>query len=197
MPKQESPSSASLSGRGSVSTSMTRSGRPLRASYRVRHQELSRDSSSPSPASNGERPFSSKTAGLLDAAVNTGMPATLDRGDSAPQNEPQPALKIPEDVAASLRSALARATKSLERQKKTSRKAKESAAEAKQELEEVREEMEQLTARLERAERDSQQYRNWWLNEVQFTKVILNKVPNANRDWDLVRTSQSHYLGRF
>jgi chromosome segregation ATPase len=96
-----------------------------------------------------------------------------------------------------LEPLLVRANRAVERQRKATRKAKDAAAEAHQQLEEVREELEQLQARLEKAERDVQQYRNWWLNEVQFTKLILNKVPNANQDWDLVRTSQSHYLGRF
>ncbi|KAH6891572.1 hypothetical protein BKA70DRAFT_1234162 [Coprinopsis sp. MPI-PUGE-AT-0042] len=58
-------------------------------------------------------------------------------------------------------------------------------------------EVENLTERLDDANASKEQYRSWWINEVQFTKVILSKVPNANQDWDLVRTSQSHYLGRY
>ncbi|KAH6890797.1 hypothetical protein BKA70DRAFT_1234419 [Coprinopsis sp. MPI-PUGE-AT-0042] len=101
------------------------------------------------------------------------------------------------DEMVSLRSVLDRTKKALERQKASSRRARESLAEVKQQLEESREEVDEITARLVVLEKDVQQYRNWWLNEVQFTKLILNKLPNANEDWDLVRTSQSHYLGRF
>ena len=95
----------------------------------------------------------------------------------------------------SLRDALLKANRSLEWLKKANRKAKEAGVDTKQQLQEAQEEIEQLTARAEKAERDRDQYRNWWFNEVQFTKLILNKVPNRHDDWELVRSSQRHYLG--
>ncbi|KAH6891716.1 hypothetical protein BKA70DRAFT_1424233 [Coprinopsis sp. MPI-PUGE-AT-0042] len=78
-------------------------------------------------------------------------------------------------------------------------------------LERVREELErskQLVAEMEKElegkddeltflRKNEQQYRNWWLNEIQFTKLLLNKIPDPNRDIDLVRASQAHYLGHY
>ncbi|KAH6905098.1 hypothetical protein BKA70DRAFT_1225885 [Coprinopsis sp. MPI-PUGE-AT-0042] len=194
MPKCETPSSSSGS---SISTrmprlmAMTRSGRVLRQSVKSRDE--------------ARRP--SPTLEVPDRTITSAVP----RGDASavveitahttgPAARNQAVLEEANagaDEVASLRLALACANRALERQKKSARKAKEGARESQQELEEAREEIEQLTERLDKAEHDVQQYRNWWFNEVQFTKLILNKVPNANADWDLVRTSQSHYLGRF
>jgi chromosome segregation ATPase len=50
---------------------------------------------------------------------------------------------------------------------------------------------------LEIAQKDTEQYRNWWLNEIQFMKLMLNKIPEPNRDIELARASQAHYLGHF
>jgi predicted nucleic acid-binding Zn-ribbon protein len=93
--------------------------------------------------------------------------------------------------------ALGRANRCIESKKKALSKARGELADSKAQVEELNTEIDELKERLEGAENQMSQYRNWWLNEVQFTKLILNKVPNANQDWDLVRTSQSHYLGRF
>jgi predicted nuclease with TOPRIM domain len=96
-----------------------------------------------------------------------------------------------------LTTALVRANRSLDKKKAQLRDMRETLADSKQQLEESCEESDDLKERLETMDVQMQQYWNWWLNEVQFTKVILSKVPNANQDWDLVRESQSHYLGRF
>jgi uncharacterized coiled-coil protein SlyX len=93
--------------------------------------------------------------------------------------------------------ALVRANRSLDKKKTQLREMREKLADSKQQFEESCEESDELRERLDTMDVQMRQYRNWWLNEVQFTKVILNKVPNANQDWDLVRESQSHYLGRF
>jgi chromosome segregation ATPase len=50
---------------------------------------------------------------------------------------------------------------------------------------------------LESARRETLQYRNWWLGEVQFMKLLLNKIPEPNKDVELVRASQAHYLGHY
>lgn len=50
---------------------------------------------------------------------------------------------------------------------------------------------------LEIAQKDTEQYRNWWLNKIQFMKLMLNKIPEPNRDIELARASQAHYLGHF
>ncbi|KAH6907339.1 hypothetical protein BKA70DRAFT_1428312 [Coprinopsis sp. MPI-PUGE-AT-0042] len=92
---------------------------------------------------------------------------------------------------------LRRTRRALEGKKLLLRKTREDLRIAREELEESRGEVADLTERLEAAGVTKEQYRNWWINEVQFTKLILTKVPTPNQDWDLVRSSQSHYLGRF
>ncbi|KAH6909848.1 hypothetical protein BKA70DRAFT_1425564 [Coprinopsis sp. MPI-PUGE-AT-0042] len=101
------------------------------------------------------------------------------------------------DEVKGLAEDLKRTKRALESKKTMLRNAREELAVAKEELGEKQGEIESLTERLEGASASKEQYRSWWINEVQFTKVILSKVPNANQDWDLVRTSQSHYLGRY
>jgi chromosome segregation ATPase len=75
--------------------------------------------------------------------------------------------------------------------------AKQECAEYRTELEEKDIELEEKEGALQRALKDEIQYRNWWLNEIQFTKLLLNKIPNPNRDIELVRESQAHYLGHY
>ncbi|KAH6912316.1 hypothetical protein BKA70DRAFT_1219448 [Coprinopsis sp. MPI-PUGE-AT-0042] len=84
-----------------------------------------------------------------------------------------------------LADELKRTKRALESRKALLRTAREELAVAKEEVGEKQGEIEDLTARLECANVSKEQYRNWWINEVQFTKVILSKVPNANQDWDL------------
>ncbi|KAH6913557.1 hypothetical protein BKA70DRAFT_1218484 [Coprinopsis sp. MPI-PUGE-AT-0042] len=40
---------------------------------------------------------------------------------------------------------------------------------------------------LETARKETIQYRNWWLGEVQFMKLLLNKIPEPNKDIELHR----------
>ncbi|KAH6912485.1 hypothetical protein BKA70DRAFT_1422055 [Coprinopsis sp. MPI-PUGE-AT-0042] len=134
----------------------------------------------------------------LARARETETPIAIPQAsEQALETTPYASDATSQDEVDSLRSLLDRTQKALGRQKVSARRAREKLAEANQQLEESREEVEELTGRLAALEKDVQQYRNWWLNEIQFTKLILNKIPNANEDWDLVRTSQSHYLGRF
>jgi soluble cytochrome b562 len=72
------------------------------------------------------------------------------------------------------------------------------------ELQEMRKDMETMEREadkkdelLDASKKDTEQYRTWWLNEVQFMKLMLNKIPEPNKDIDLVRTAQAHYLGNY
>ncbi|KAH6901820.1 hypothetical protein BKA70DRAFT_1435825 [Coprinopsis sp. MPI-PUGE-AT-0042] len=96
-----------------------------------------------------------------------------------------------------IQKELARVKRTLENRRTKLRVARDDLIVAKQELDEAQGEIAELTDRLDHANMTGDQYHNWWINEVQFTKIILSKIPNANQDWDLVRSSQSHYLGRF
>ncbi|KAH6911950.1 hypothetical protein BKA70DRAFT_1219148 [Coprinopsis sp. MPI-PUGE-AT-0042] len=75
--------------------------------------------------------------------------------------------------------------------------AKQECAEYRKELEEKDEELEEKDEELTRVRKEEIQYRNWWLNEIQFMKLLLNKIPDPNRDIELVRASQAHYLGHY
>jgi hypothetical protein len=67
----------------------------------------------------------------------------------------------------------------------------------KERIAELGEEAEEKQSTLEYSQKNEVQYRNWWLNEIQFTKLLLNKIPDPNRDIDLVRASQAHYVGHY
>jgi predicted RNase H-like nuclease (RuvC/YqgF family) len=67
----------------------------------------------------------------------------------------------------------------------------------KERIAELSEELEDKQSTLEHSQKNEVQYRNWWLNEIQFTKLLVNKIPNPNRDIELVRSSQAHYLGHY
>ncbi|KAH6893802.1 hypothetical protein BKA70DRAFT_1233149 [Coprinopsis sp. MPI-PUGE-AT-0042] len=82
--------------------------------------------------------------------------------------------------------ALRRVRRALEAKKSVLRETREELRIAKEELQEARGEAQELNERLESASASQEQYRNWWINEVQFTKLILTKVPRPNQDWDLV-----------
>ncbi|KAH6888781.1 hypothetical protein BKA70DRAFT_1235309 [Coprinopsis sp. MPI-PUGE-AT-0042] len=56
---------------------------------------------------------------------------------------------------------------------------------SKQQIAEMENELEEKAEELERLQKSEKQYRNWWLNEIQFTKLLLNKTPEPNRDIEL------------
>ncbi|KAH6883623.1 hypothetical protein BKA70DRAFT_1238324 [Coprinopsis sp. MPI-PUGE-AT-0042] len=106
-------------------------------------------------------------------------------------------IQGPSDSASDLSAIIERQKRQL--RLKTSalgRKNKEIKA-LKERIAELDEEAEEKQSRLDQSEKNEVQYRNWWLNEIQFTKLLLNKIPNPNRDIDLVRTSQAHYVGHY
>ncbi|KAH6905253.1 hypothetical protein BKA70DRAFT_1226019 [Coprinopsis sp. MPI-PUGE-AT-0042] len=95
-------------------------------------------------------------------------------------------------------------TKAVERQKRqlqlktsTLRRRNKEIKALKERIAELDEEVQDKESMLDQSQKNEVQYRNWWLNEIQFTKLLLNKIPNPNRDVDLVRTSQAHYLGHY
>jgi hypothetical protein len=67
----------------------------------------------------------------------------------------------------------------------------------KRDMELVEQESDRKDELLDAAKKETEQYRKWWLNEVQFMKLMLNKIPDRNRDIDFVRASQAHYLGHY
>ncbi|KAH6908725.1 hypothetical protein BKA70DRAFT_1222329 [Coprinopsis sp. MPI-PUGE-AT-0042] len=69
--------------------------------------------------------------------------------------------------------------------KKAAERMKTKLEEAKQQIAELQQELDEKDESLKSSQENEVQYRNWWLNEVQFMKLMLNKVPNPNRDVDL------------
>jgi septation ring formation regulator EzrA len=74
---------------------------------------------------------------------------------------------------------------------------REELEQSKQQYSEIEQELEERQEELLSLRKNEKQYRNWWLNEVQFTKLLLNQFPEPNRDIELVRRSQAHYLGHY
>ncbi|KAH6903656.1 hypothetical protein BKA70DRAFT_1433284 [Coprinopsis sp. MPI-PUGE-AT-0042] len=102
-----------------------------------------------------------------------------------------------EDTLRSLRITIERQKRQLQVKVKALERAREELGGAKQQFSELEKELEEKEEELTTLRKNEQQYRNWWLNEIQFTKLLLNKVPNPNRDIELVRASQAHYLGHY
>ncbi|KAH6883747.1 hypothetical protein BKA70DRAFT_1238172 [Coprinopsis sp. MPI-PUGE-AT-0042] len=96
-----------------------------------------------------------------------------------------------------LLSIIERLNRQLKSNKASAKRMKDKAKDLKERLTELEEELEGKDSEIKRLEKSELQYRNWWLNEIQFTKLLLNKIPDPNRDIDLVRTSQAHYLGHY
>ncbi|KAH6911253.1 hypothetical protein BKA70DRAFT_1220279 [Coprinopsis sp. MPI-PUGE-AT-0042] len=93
--------------------------------------------------------------------------------------------------------------KTIEQQKRQLRSKINALGRTRDELSQTKQQYTELEIELEQKEEDiatlrknERQYRNWWLNEIQFTKFLLtvNKIPEANRELELARASQAHYL---
>ncbi|KAH6879638.1 hypothetical protein BKA70DRAFT_1239232 [Coprinopsis sp. MPI-PUGE-AT-0042] len=97
----------------------------------------------------------------------------------------------------SLKATIERQKRLLRSRMKSLEWVKEEVAQIKQQRAEVQQELDEKEEELVNSKKNEEQYRNWWLNEIQFTKLLLNKVPNPNRDINLVRASQAHYLGHY
>ena len=74
---------------------------------------------------------------------------------------------------------------------------KQESAEYRKEVEDREEELEEKQEELQKTRKEMHQYRNWWISEVQFTKILCDKIPEPNRDMELVRGSKSQYFGRY
>ncbi|KAH6884723.1 hypothetical protein BKA70DRAFT_1445621 [Coprinopsis sp. MPI-PUGE-AT-0042] len=106
-------------------------------------------------------------------------------------------MKELEKQVSTLKSAVGRLKNKLEEKSEMIRDLKTDIQQLKGEIETMEEEADEKDELLDAKGRDVEQYRNWWLNEVQFMKLLLNKIPEPNRDVDLVRASQAHYLGHY
>ncbi|KAH6871003.1 hypothetical protein BKA70DRAFT_1242078 [Coprinopsis sp. MPI-PUGE-AT-0042] len=90
-----------------------------------------------------------------------------------------------EDEVKALTRSLKRMRSRLEEKKESILDLKTEIQHLKTNIEEVEKESDNKDELLEAAEKDVKQYRNWWLNEIQFMKLLLNKIPEPNRDIEL------------
>ncbi|KAH6908697.1 hypothetical protein BKA70DRAFT_1222305 [Coprinopsis sp. MPI-PUGE-AT-0042] len=65
----------------------------------------------------------------------------------------------------------------------------------KERLAELEEELEEKDCTIETLRENKLQYRAWWLNEIRFTKYLLNKEPELNRDVNWVGKTRTRYAG--
>jgi outer membrane protein TolC len=93
--------------------------------------------------------------------------------------------------------------KTIERQKRQLRlkinaleRTRDELSQARQQYSELETEMEQKEEEMTTLRKSERQYRGWWLNEIQFTKLLLSRFPEPDRDMELLRASQTHYLDR-
>ncbi|KAH6905187.1 hypothetical protein BKA70DRAFT_1225958 [Coprinopsis sp. MPI-PUGE-AT-0042] len=84
-----------------------------------------------------------------------------------------------------LRRTVARQKRQLQLKANSLERAREELDNSKQQIAEMENELEEKAEELERLRKSEKQYRNWWLNEIQFTKLLLNKTPEPNRDIEL------------
>ncbi|TFK28676.1 hypothetical protein FA15DRAFT_652681 [Coprinopsis marcescibilis] len=75
--------------------------------------------------------------------------------------------------------------------------AKHESEEMEQRIDEAEEATEAINKEKKRAlealKREKEQYRKWWLNEIQFTKLLLSMDSTPQRDQDVVREIRRHY----
>ncbi|KAH6905467.1 hypothetical protein BKA70DRAFT_1225830 [Coprinopsis sp. MPI-PUGE-AT-0042] len=195
MPKAEgsSPVSAStLSGASSSANgSGSRSPRPVRqCRYPATRRGNSDYPTHDSDANKGDLPrLPVQRTGLLEAQALARE--QMRRNNSRAQDNLQ--LSSQEELLAMIEHL----KRLLKAKKKSVDRAREERDQARQQCTELNEELAQKDDDLTAARKNELQYRNWWLNEIQFTKLLLNKVPEPNRDIELVRASQAHYLGHY
>ncbi|KAH6891957.1 hypothetical protein BKA70DRAFT_1233752 [Coprinopsis sp. MPI-PUGE-AT-0042] len=108
--------------------------------------------------------------------------------DAADEHEKQASL---------LKATIRRLKKKLEEKSEVILDLRTEMQHMKSDIERLEKESDKKDEMLEVAAQDVEQYRAWWLNEIQFMKLLLNKIPEPNRDIELVRASQAHYLGHY
>ncbi|KAH6919060.1 hypothetical protein BKA70DRAFT_1214808 [Coprinopsis sp. MPI-PUGE-AT-0042] len=106
-------------------------------------------------------------------------------------------MKELEKQVGALKSTVGRLRSKLEEKTETILDLKNDIKHMEGEIERMEQDSDKKDELLDAKARDVEQYRNWWLNEIQFMKLLLNKIPEPNRDVDLVRASQAHYLGHY
>ncbi|KAH6894796.1 hypothetical protein BKA70DRAFT_1439274 [Coprinopsis sp. MPI-PUGE-AT-0042] len=100
-------------------------------------------------------------------------------------------------VLVALKRTIERQNHQLRSKTKALERIKEELSSARQQYSESEDELAQRDEEIVSLRKNERQYQNWWLNEIQFTKLLLNKFPEPNRDIELVRASQAHYLGHY
>lgn len=96
-----------------------------------------------------------------------------------------------------LLSKCKRLSRQLTAGKSSAKRLKDEVKSLKERIAEIEEELEDKEVNIQHLAKSEVQYCNWWLNEIQFTKLLLNKIPDPNCDIELVRTSQAHYVGHY
>jgi hypothetical protein len=113
-------------------------------------------------------------------------------------NEPeQPECTEHKATLKALRTTVERQKRQLRTKVNSLMRTREELEQSKQQYSEIERELEEMQEELISLCKNEKQYRNWWLNEVQFTKLLLNRFPEPNCNIELVRRSQAHYLGHY
>lgn len=101
------------------------------------------------------------------------------------------------DVLARLSRDVERLQRQVASKAKTLSCTRDDLTNSRQHCAEIERELEQKEKALREAESNADQYRLWWMNEIQFTKLICTMRPGPDRDMELTRASQAHYLAKF
>lgn len=91
-----------------------------------------------------------------------------------------------------LTEKLAKTTRTLKGKKTAIESYRDSLRRSQQETAETRQEFEIQGEKLLTAQMNANQYRKWWLNEIQFAKLLLS-IADPERDMEVARETQRHY----
>ncbi|KAH6899274.1 P-loop containing nucleoside triphosphate hydrolase protein [Coprinopsis sp. MPI-PUGE-AT-0042] len=131
-----------------------------------------------------EQPAHQEALDLVDVEgssdTDSAITATLTSNSSQSHRHPES-----EDEGAELRCKVQRLDRQLKANKSSAKRMKDDIKSLKEKIVELEEELEDKELEIQRLNKSEVQYRNWWLNEIQFTKLLLNKIPDPNRDIDL------------
>ncbi|KAH6907120.1 hypothetical protein BKA70DRAFT_1428639 [Coprinopsis sp. MPI-PUGE-AT-0042] len=137
----------------------------------------------------------------LDGASQLGRPGPLAAVPGiwqvGPREDYKKKAEVLERQLRAMKSAVARLRTKVEAKTEQTLDLKTELQQMRKDMETVEQESDRKDELLDATRKDAEQYRTWWLNEIQFMKLMLNKIPEPNRDIDFVRASQAHYLGHF